>query len=149
MILGIEVLCEACGTELEIIDVNTDHLLKVTLKARPCPKCNRPPDCQLSCEDILDKEKELVAFREQVTELEKEVIEKDAELLSQKQKIDIMQEKIGTLSSLIPIDDDDDDDREENLYPDCFGKRIAPKFSTDRCHNCSWAQACQIATNRK
>ncbi len=59
MILGIEVLCEACGTELEITDVNTDHLLKVTLKARPCPKCNRPPDCQLSCEDVLELRRKL------------------------------------------------------------------------------------------
>ncbi len=90
MILGIEILCEACGTELEIPDVNTDHLLKVTLKARPCPKCNRPPDCQLSCEDVLDREKELIAFRDQVARLEKDIIEKDAELLSRKQKIKVI-----------------------------------------------------------
>ncbi len=61
MILGIEVLCEACGTELEIPDVTTDHLLKVTLKARPCPKCNRPPDCHLSCEDVLGLRRKLKA----------------------------------------------------------------------------------------
>ena len=65
MILGIEVLCEACGTELEIPDVNTDHLLKVTLKARPCPKCNRPPDCHLSCEDVLVWKKKFKEMRNQ------------------------------------------------------------------------------------
>ena len=100
MILGIEVLCEACGTELEITDVNTDHLLKVTLKARPCPKCNRPPDCHLSCEDIEEKEKELIAFRDQVAELEKTIIERDAELLDLKQKMGVSQEKIKASSSL-------------------------------------------------
>ena len=100
MILGIEVICEACGTELEITDVNTDHLLKVTLKARPCSKCSRPPDCQLNCEDVLNKEKELIAFRDQTARLEKTIIEKDAELLSQKQKIGVLKEKVNTLSPL-------------------------------------------------
>jgi len=54
-----EVFCESCGTELEIRDITTDLLLKVILKARPCPKCSRPPDCQLSCEDILELKKDL------------------------------------------------------------------------------------------
>ena len=70
MILGIEVLCEACGTELEITDVNTDHLLKVTLKARPCPKCNRPPDCQLSCEDVLGKEQIILDKNKRIKNLQ-------------------------------------------------------------------------------
>ncbi len=72
MILGIEVLCEACGTELEITDVNTDHLLKVTLKAKPCPKCNRPPDCHLSCEDVLELRRKLKTATDKVKELEKQ-----------------------------------------------------------------------------
>ncbi len=100
MSLGIEVLCESCGTELEIPDVTTDHLLKVTLKARPCPKCNRPPDCHLSCEDVLEKEKELVNLK--------------AKLLSEKQNLKAMKEKISTLSSLIPIDEEDDLDEDED-----------------------------------
>ena len=73
MILGIEVLCEACGTKLEIPDVNTDHLLKVTLKARPCPKCNRPPDCHLSCEDVLELRRKLKTATDKVKELENKI----------------------------------------------------------------------------
>ena len=64
MILGIEVLCEGCGTELEITDVITDCLLRVTLKARPCPKCNRPPDCHLSCEDVIKWKKKVIEVSE-------------------------------------------------------------------------------------
>jgi hypothetical protein len=39
--------------------------------------------------------------------------------------------------------------RKKAEQPECYGNRIAPKFSSDRCHNCSFAQACQMATDRK
>ncbi len=115
MILGIEVLCEACGTELEITDVNTDHLLKVALKARPCPKCNRPPDCHLSCEDVLEL----------------------------RRKLKTATDKVKTLSSLMPIEDnlgDIFDDDEDTDYPSCFGKYSE---NASRCSDsCDWITPC-------
>ena len=114
MILGIEILCNNCGAELEITDVTGDLLLKVTIKTRPCKKCSRPSDCQLFCEDVLDREKELIAFREQIVELEKDVIGKDAKLLSRKQNIGVLQEKISTLASLVPIEEDENDDEDSD-----------------------------------
>lgn len=63
--MDIHVVCDACGTELETPDANVDVLLTVVVKVRPCPKCNRPPDCQLSCEDVLDLKKKLKTFTNQ------------------------------------------------------------------------------------
>jgi len=56
--MDIIVLCEACGTELKTPDVTCDPLLRVVIKATPCHKCSRPPDCHLTCEDVLKLKKE-------------------------------------------------------------------------------------------
>ena len=66
MSLGIVVFCDACGTELKVTDVRTDNLLRVTLKTRPCGKCSRPPDCHLTCEDVMNAKKELKEARNTV-----------------------------------------------------------------------------------
>ena len=124
MILGIEVLCEACGIELEITDVTTDCLLRVTLKARPCSKCSRPPDCHLSCEDILDKEKELAAFREQITKLEK---------------------KLKILSSIpVEVNADDEDFDDKKTKPTCFGDHKHIWLTVPgSCDGCEWLSVCE------
>ncbi len=145
MIVGIEVLCEACGTELEVIDVNTDHLLRVTLKTRSCSKCSRPPDCQLFCEDVLEKEKELIAFREQVARLEKDSIDFQAELLEERKKIGVLQERIKMLSSLIPIDEEFEEDDEDTNKPDCYGHYKDKTLNQDMhqdCNRCAWQVPC-------
>ncbi len=64
--MDISVFCDQCGTELETTDASCDALLTVKIKTRPCSKCSRPSDCQLSCEDVLDREKELEKLRKKI-----------------------------------------------------------------------------------
>ncbi len=126
MRLSIDVKCDQCGTSLETPDVIGDITRTVIIKARPCPKCCRPDDCQLTCEDVLSKEKELDVFRSQVAKLE---------------------EKIKTLSSLMPIEDEDDIDDDiddDDPAPSCFGKG---KYKEDshNCQNCDHRVGCMNA----
>ncbi len=124
MVLGIEVLCEACGTELEITDVNTDHLLKVTLKARPCSKCSRPPDCQLSCEDVLKAKEDL-----------KKVLKKEYPECFGTNKNDASCTTCSLLMRCAELEEEDDEDTE---YPSCFGT----SNNSPNCPNCPYLDSC-------
>lgn len=136
--MDIRVICEACGTELETPDASCDALLRVTIIARPCPKCNRPPDCHLSCEDVLRLKKER------------------KEMIIQSLPPDI-RECFGTSnnSNRCPncsylascgIVEEENEKSKEIVKPGCFGNYDTRKNS--ECITCSWAQACRIKADR-
>ncbi len=98
MYLAITIKCDTCGKELQVTDTQAKYTADVHLKVQPCATkgCGYPENCIETCEDIEEKEKELIAFRDQVAELEKTVIERDAELLDLKQKIGVIEKGMST-----------------------------------------------------
>ncbi len=136
--MDIHVVCEACGTELETPDAKVDALFTVTIIARPCPKCNRPPDCHISCEDVLKLTKELEAFRESETQLDKEVMqlkrevaETEKDLIETKNLLLETKQKSGAppMPPVKPPKKESDDDE----HPRCLTCEFS--YPSDACDN--------------
>ncbi len=122
--MDIHVVC-TCGTELETPDASVDALLRVVVKVRPCSKCGRPSDCQETCEDVLNREKEVLQLKREVAEKEKDLITANAELITQKQKKDV-----PPMSPVKP--------------PKCFGDhKHTYETVPGGCDGCPWLKHCE------
>ena len=64
--MEIRVYCHSCGTELETPDATCGLLLNIGIRVQPCPKCCRPPDCQKTCEDVLNLKQEIEELKKRV-----------------------------------------------------------------------------------
>ncbi len=102
------------------------------IKARPCPKCGRPADCQKTCEDVVDREKELEDFRESETELDKEVMQLKRELVETEKDL------LETKNLLLEL-------KQKQTYPKCYGFDKV----TDDCKLCPHISPCAKTEEKK